>query len=183
MPLSQFLKYIYLAQFSQPESDRQLYRVLRGRRAVRIVELGIGSLQRAVRMIELAQGYADGGPIHYTGMDLFEDRPSGREPLSLVEAHRTLKPTRAQIRLVPGKEGQSVARTANLLLGTDLLLISADTTDPILDAAWFYIPRMLHDGSLVLREQSDGNGGFAFTCLAHLDIAQRANRCGIRRAA
>jgi hypothetical protein len=43
-----------------------------------------------------------------------------------------------------------LADAANNLTGTDLLLVANTITDDDLAPAWFYLPRMLHAGSLVL---------------------------------
>lgn len=146
------VKYLYLAWFSHPEPHRKLYRLVRRRRPARIVELGIGTADRALRMIAVAQRYAPGGKVSYVGIDLFEARPAGVPGLSLKEAYRRLRPTGAGIRLLPGDPLTMLSATANSLPGIDLMLISADQDAASLAKAWFYVPRMLHAGSIVLRE-------------------------------
>jgi hypothetical protein len=64
--------------------------------------------------------------------------------------------TGAQLRLVPGDPLSALARCANSLANTDLLIISAGHDPAGLEPAWFYIPRMLHAGSLVFLEEQTG---------------------------
>lgn len=145
------LRYACLAFLSKPAEDRRLYRVAKKRRVTRIVELGIGSLARSLNLISVCQRYTPDTPISYTGLDWFEERPAGHETLSLIDAHRQLKAAGAETRLMPGGPAKALPAVANSLLGTDLLLLSPEATDDALAAAWFFLPRILHDGSLILR--------------------------------
>ena len=150
------LRYLYLAWLSGPGYERQLYRLIRRQQIRSIVEIGIGEARRALRMIEVAQGTAPIGPIRYTGIDAFESRASGEAPgLTLKEAYRTLKPTGARVQVVPGDPLSALSRVANTLLGTELLIISADQDRAAIEQAWFYVPRMLVKRSIVLMEEQD----------------------------
>jgi hypothetical protein len=71
---------------------------------------------------------------------------------------------------------------ANSLTGTDLLIVSADQQGESLDRAWFYVPRMLHDASVVLVEDADG-GATTFRQLAKSEIVSRYVGDMRRRAA
>ena len=147
------LRYLYLAYFSQPASERSLYRLIRREKPQRIVEIGIGRALRAVRMIQVAARYRGGADnIRYAGIDLFEARTVPASGMSLKEAHRVLKATAARVQLIPGDPLSALTRTANALAGTDLLIISAGHEKASLDAAWFYVPRMLHSRTRVLME-------------------------------
>ena len=151
------LKYLYLAYFSAPKADRALYRALRRRRIRKIVEMGVGSGLRSTRLIQVAQRYAAGGPVHFTGIDLFEDRPPNQPGLSLKTAFRMFRKTGVRARLIPGKPYDALHQFANCLPDTDLLLISADQDAASLALAWFYVPRMLYADSLVLQEVVSGD--------------------------
>ncbi len=148
------LKYFYLAYLSRPKSERAIYRVIRRSRVRNIVEMGIGDGRRAQRMIRLAQSWSTSQRVRYTAIDAFELRPEEAGPgLTLKDAYRKLKATGARVQVVPGDPLTALARVANSLTGTDLILISADQDEAALDAAWFYVPRMLHPGSQVLFEE------------------------------
>jgi hypothetical protein len=146
------LQFLALAWFSRPAHERCLYRDLRRSGGTAIVELGVGDARRARRLIAVAGRYASGARISYAGIDLFEARPVDAPGLRLKEAHRELTRTGAHIRLVPGDPLSALARSANALTSTDLLVISADLDSASLERAWFYVPRMLHPGSRVFLE-------------------------------
>lgn len=170
------LKYFQLAYFSRPKSDRAIYRAIRRCRACKIVEMGIGDGRRAERMIRLAQSWSEGRPVRYTAIDPFELRAQEAGPgLSLKNAYRKLKATGARVQVVPGDPLPALARVANSLIGTDLVLISADQDEASLDAAWFYVPRMLHDGSQVLFEEIEDSVS-RWRVLSHAHVRKLAQR-------
>lgn len=156
------LKFYYLAYASKPKPERSLYRAVRKLRVARIVEFGLTSLSRSRRLIEVAQRFAPSGIVNFTGIDLFEsaaDMPAAETTIrpSLIDVFRSLKPAGASLRLLPGDLGVVLSDAANTLTGTDLLLIGHSVADDDLEPAWFYLPRMLHPGSLVLRECKQPN--------------------------
>lgn len=184
MRLATCVRYLYLAYLSKPVSDRVLYRAVRRNRVRKILEIGIGDAARTLRMIHLARRFAEGEPVRYAAIDLFEARPAASgASLSLKEAHRLLTTTQAQIQLIPGEPAQALSRAANSLPNVDLVLISAAHSDSSLAEAWFYVPRMLHGGSAVYRETSHVPGGA--TTLARLEAAaiQTLASASRRRAA
>jgi len=152
----QYLRYAYAAYFSKPASDRLLVRMVRKHRPRSIVELGVRSSERSVRLIRMATTYAD-GDIRYTGVDLFEQRPPEQPALTLKGTHRLLKQTGAKVQLAPGDPFMALARYANMLSNTDLVVISKDQDEEALNRAWFYLPRMLHEKSLVFQEETKGD--------------------------
>lgn len=125
----------------------------------------MGTTARTLRMIGLAQRGAAGEAVRYVAIDMFEARASGDLPgLSLKEAHRLLKPTGAQVQLIPG-DPRALSRAANALQNIDLVIISAEHDDASLEGAWFYLPRMLHAHSAVFREVRDAATGAALPSL------------------
>jgi hypothetical protein len=177
------LRYLYLAHLSQPKSVRQLYRLAKRRQVCRIVEVGISDVRRAVSLIEVAQRYAGSRKVAYTGIDWFDARPQPLAPLSLKEAYRLLRPTGANVRLVPGEPGRSLAAAANAHQNTDLILISHAVADGEMSSGWFYVPRMLHERSIVLREHLNAEGQAAFTPLMQAQVSAWAARDAKHRAA
>ena len=151
VPAAGFLKSTYLRYFAKPVHDRRLFSLIHRHQIDSIVELGVGTGVRAVRMIELAQRHA--AEVRYAGIDLFEARPDAEQGMSLKQAYKTLRATGAKVQLVPGDPFSSLARAANSLMGTQLLLISADQDEQSLERAWFYIPRILAPQPLVLIER------------------------------
>ena len=152
--MSNRLRFFYLSYLSKPVSDRLIYRAIPRRKVLKIVEVGVGRGVRAERMIEAAGFSSPAGQVQYTGIDVFEARSASDGPgLTLKTAHRLLKATGARIRLLPGDPFSALARAANTLMGTDLVVISADQDAHSLARAWFYLPRMLHPRSLVYWEE------------------------------
>ena len=165
------LRFLYLSHFSKPASDRAVYRAIRNGPIQRIVELGIGTGQRASRMIELAALQSSPGQVRYTGIDLFEARtPSDGRGLTLKAAHRD--------------PFSALARAANNLGGSQLVIISAGHDPDSLARAWFYVPRMLSEGSHVLIEEPSGpEGEVSLRRLTPDEIDRLADAATLRRAA
>jgi hypothetical protein len=178
-----WLKYAYLAFASKPKSDRQLYRLVKLHRVCRIVELGIGSLERSAALIGVGQRYVADGKVAYTGLDWFDARPGDLPALTLKQAHRELQATGAQIRLTPGEPARSLRGIANAHAHTGMLLISASVADSTLESAWFYVPRMLDGRSIVLRERLNGAGESAFELVSMQKLAEFVERASTRQAA
>lgn len=178
------VKYSYLAYFSNPASDRPIYRELRQHPVERIVEIGLGSAVRAQRMIEMASSLREGAPLEYCGIDLFEGRPAQRPGIALKAAYKLLRGLQADIRLIPGDPYTALSRSANDLPGTDLLLIAADQDPESMMRAWMFVPRMLHERSLVLREETRG-GQTQFEPLSRTQVESLAltARKPLRRSA
>jgi len=158
------LRSLYLSYFSKPKGYRPLYRAIRKRPPTKIVELGIGTAERTLRMLELC---AAGAETNYTGIDLFEARGEGAG---------------VKVRLVPGDPFSALSRTANASAGQDLILISADQDRESLARAWFYVPRMMHPGTLVLLEETV-NGEPVLSQLLLVDVETLAQAPKVRRAA
>lgn len=160
LSLTQRLKYLYLAYFSKPAAERTLYRAIRKRRVRRIVELGVGSGERALRLIAVAQMNAGDEPVRYVGVDLFEGRPAEAAPgLSLKEAHKLMQPSGAKVQFLPGDPFSALARGANGVSGVELLIVAADLDEAALARAWFYVPRMLAERGEVYVEEPSGPSG------------------------
>ena len=183
MAAANWFRYTYLARLSKPKGDRELYRLIKRQQACRIIEIGMGDTSRAVSMIQVAQRFAGDKKVWYTGIDLFEARPEGQSAISLKEAYRILRATEAGIRLVPGTPARSLSSAANAHPNTDLIVIGPGVAEDELHGAWFYMPRMLHENSTILSEQHAADGQVSFNSITRTQIAERAARESMRRAA
>lgn len=177
------LGYARLAYFAKPQHERRIYKEIRRRKVCRIVEIGIGSAHRAVDLVSTAQRYAGDATVSYTGFDWFEERQAGCQPLPLIHAHRQLQLTGAKVRLTPGFPPATVPQVANSLQRSDLILISAAVDDASLDRTWFYVPRMCHPGTLVLREIADNEDERRLEPISVGELERRAADRESRRAA
>jgi hypothetical protein len=150
----------------------------------RILELGIATGQRGLRMIELAGLLYRPGKIEYAGLDMFESRSAGDGPgMSLKMAHRTLGRTGATIRLIPGDPYGGLSRWANSLGRLDLVVVSARLEAESLGQAWFYVPRLLHEETEVFQERLLAGGRTALCRLSGDEIGGLAKAAARRRAA
>jgi hypothetical protein len=171
--LGRLLRSLYLLHFSQPAADRVLWKAVKNRPIRSIVELGVGLGGRTERLLEIAAWRTAGEPIRYTGIDLFECRPASRPQLALKQAYHDLRATGHTIRLLPGDPYSALARSANALTGTDLVLIAAGLDEASLERAWRYVPRMLHDQSLMFQQSPIGDKGLHAWRLMPLQEIQR----------
>ena len=178
------LRVLYLLHLSKPPHNRGVYRTIYRRKVRTILELGVGSGERAVRMIEAARWQTPARQIQYTGVDLFESGADANGlSLTLKGAHRLLQTTGAKIRLVPGDPFAAMARTANGLGPTDLVIVSAGLDRGSLDRAWFYLPRVLHPASVVLEELRTPSGELVLRPVGPREIDERSTLNVRRRAA
>jgi hypothetical protein len=150
LPIFSYLRQLYLRYFSKPIADRPIYRAIQRHHVLKIVELGIGDCHRALRMIEVARAAAPGEEIQYFGLDLFEGRAEKDGPgLSLKEAHQLLRGTGVRVQLAPGNPADGLIRMANGLGNVDLMIVPAELDSESFARFWFFMPRMLHEKSLV----------------------------------
>jgi hypothetical protein len=104
----------------------------------------------------------------------------------LKQAFGDLRGTGVTARLVPGDPHSALARTANSLSGTDLLILSADIDRDSLAQAWRFVPRMVHANTLVFQQiAGPGPGKHTWKQLAYGEVLRLAeqSRGALRRAA
>jgi hypothetical protein len=183
---TQFLRSSYLFYFSKPAADRPLYKALHGKPLRSVVELGVGKGERTKRLFEVLGWSAGGEQIRYTGIDLFEARPD-KSGMALKQAFGVLKQEGVKLQLVPGDPLAALGRTANMLSGTDLVIVGADQEPHSLARAWKYLPRMIHADTLIYQQEGNlASGNWTYRLLTRLEVerlATTANRTQHRRAA
>ena len=148
------LKYLYWAYLSHPAADRQVYRVVRKRPIRSILEVGMGAAQRTQRMLQLALGHKLAEPLAYTGVDLFEDRPAGEPRIALKDAFTLLRRMNVRAKLIPGDPFSALGRLGNAPSPADLIVVGADVDQAALSRAWCFVPRLMHDATLVFAQSS-----------------------------
>ena len=175
---------LHLTYCSQPKADRATYRFVLKHKPCSIIEFGLGTALRATRLLALANSYAEKEEISYAGIDLFEARPESNPGTPLKRAHRLLSPLAGRVRLVPGDPHCALIQLANVVGGTDLIIISADQEPASLTQAWFYFPRMMHETTHVLWEQPQGSAAKTkFVEVSHEEIRRLAAAATPRRRA
>lgn len=175
------LRLFHSCYFSNPPANRPIYLAIRRSRALKIVELGIGDGSRAMRMIAVAKLASPGMDVEYCGLDRFEDQAGPR--LTLKGAHRLLGDVGGRVRLVPGDPPESIVRIANSLGKVDLLILPAELESPSIARVWFFVPRMLHQRSIVLIEREQPDGRRELDVMSRQTIDGLAAAGAIRRAA
>jgi hypothetical protein len=164
------IRLFYLCYFSKPQPQRVVYRSIRRNRARKIVELGVGSAARALRMIETANRCSPGDETHYVGIDRFEG------------AHQLLNGKATRVQLLPGNPSETLARAANSLGKVDLLIVPEELESADSVRVWFFVPRMLHERSVVFVERKLADGQTSLRLKPREEI-DRAATAGVRRAA
>lgn len=184
MSLLSSLKLFHLLHFSKPATDRALYRAIHAQKYRKMLLLGLGTGERALRMIEVASVYVPPKELHLIGVDPFEDRTPAEGPgLPLRTAYRMLHATGARVQLVPGNAAEGLMRTANSLGQVDLLVLSAAVSPDQLGRAWFFVPRLLHERSEVYVEQAGADGKGTLQRMNHIQISTLSDAVARRRAA
>ena len=171
-PISAF-KFFQMTWLSKPAPDRLIYKLIKRRSIRSIVEIGLGDGTRCSKLIAVAQKFNPDAKIKYTGVDLFDAREEGVEPLKLIEMHRKLNAVEAKTQLVPGDLGSALPRIANAHLRTDLVIISAGFKENQFEATQMFLPRMLHPSSIVLIQDYEDE---EFYVHSRLEIEKMANQ-------
>jgi hypothetical protein len=178
------LRLFYFRYLSKPVADRPIYRAIGRQKVRKIVELGIGDASRALRMMEVARQASAASDVHYVGMDLFEGRTEANgQGLSLKAAHQLLRGAGARVQLVPGNPSDGLMRLANSLGKVDLLIVPAELESPAAARMWFFVPRMLHERSMVFIEGQSAEGERLLRLKPRHEIDQFAAAGPSRRAA
>jgi hypothetical protein len=174
-----------LLYFSQPAADRALFKAVQSRPIRSIVELGLSLESRTPRLLEIAAWREECLPLRYTGIDLFEGRGGNSRGPKLKQAHAALRLANVRVQLVPGDPHAALARVANALTGTDLVVIAEDQDRESLARAWNWLPRMLKPESLVFLEEASGKNGSIWRLVPLAEVRQLAAAAGrlLRRAA
>lgn len=177
------IRQAYLCYFSKPQADRPVYRAVRRSHAQKILELGVGSGLRSLRLIEVAKKASPGREIHYIGMDPFEARyPTEGTGLTFKAAHQLLRADGVRVQLVPGEPVESIPRMANSLGKVDLMILPGMLDSADYNRFWFFVPRLLHEKSLVFIEQKLADGRTQMQLMPPSKISTLAS-AGVRRAA
>jgi hypothetical protein len=190
LSVGSLLRSSYLLYFSKPAGDRALYQAISKQSVRSLVELGLDLSGRTERILEVVSWKGAHEPIRYTGIDLFDARPLPAPRLPLKQAFTALRKPHSgltlNVQLVPGDPASALARVANSLARTDLLVIHASQDQESLARAWAWIPRMLTSSSLVLVEgPAQTSGPSSWRKLTLPEVHQLAAQAGAnkRRAA
>lgn len=184
MSLRSRLQLFYLLHLCKPATDRAVFRAIHRAKAQRILELGLTSTKRTLRMLSVSQLANPTKVPYYVGIDLFEDRPEpGRLTWSLRDAYRNLRAAGARVRLIPAEPLAGLMQAANELGKLDLVVFSAEAVPGNDSRAWLFLPRLLHQDTQVFCENLDGRQPVGFQRLDITTINRLAAAALKRRAA
>ena len=172
------LRSLWLTRLSKPAGERALYRHALKTPPRRILELGVGTLARTERLLEVATAATPPGDLTYVGLDRFESRlPSDPPGVSLKEAHQRLH-GKARVQLVPGNIDSALARVCNHLGVFDLVVISSANDERHLSRCWFFLQRITAAETTVFIQS-----GQTWSVLAKSKIDDMAAKAVLARAA
>lgn len=172
------LRSLWLTRLSKPAGERTLYRHALKTPPRRILELGLGTLGRTERLLEIAGSSIAAADLAYVGLDRFESRAAtDAAGVSLKEAHRRLH-GKARVQLVPGNIDSALARVCNHLGLFDLVVISAANDERHLSRCWFFLQRITTAQTTVFVESASG----AWSLLPKAKIDEMAARAVLQRA-
>ena len=168
---------LWLTRLSQPAGERIIYRHALKSPPRRILELGLGTLNRTERLLDIARTAVAVADITYVGVDPFEGRGPGDPPgVSLKDAHRRLH-DRAKVQLVPGGL-DSLSRVCNRLTTFDLVVIAAPTDERQMSRCWFFLQRLTSPQTTIFTESASHTWSLmtkaSLDALASQSVLQRA---------
>ena len=177
------LRSLWLTRLSKPAGERTIYRHALKTPPRRILELGIGTLGRTERLLEVAAAATPTADLTYVGLDRFESRsPTDPPGVSLKQAHQRLH-SLARVQLVPGNSDTSLSRLCNHLGLFDLILISADNDPRHIERSWFFIQRIVSAQTTILVElPASGSQPGAWKSIDKARVNELASRTLLKRA-
>ena len=165
------LRSLWLTRLSKPAGERTIYRHALKTPPRRILELGIGTLGRTERLLEVAAAATPTADLTYVGLDRFESRsPTDPPGVSLKQAHQRLH-GKARVQLVPGN-------VCNHLGVFDLVVISAANDERHLARSWFFLQRITNSQTTVFVESASRT----WSVLSKAKIDEMAARSVLQRA-
>jgi hypothetical protein len=172
------MRSLWLTRLSKPAGERVLYRHTLKAPPRRILELGLGMLDRTERLLEVAGSSIAAADLTYVGLDRFESRAATDAPgVSLKQAHQRLR-GKARVQLVPGNIDSALARVCNHLGVFDLVVISSANDERHLARCWFFLQRVTTAQTTVFIESAGG----AWNLLPKAKIDDMAARAVLQRA-
>ncbi len=153
-----WLQRLYWRHLSKPANERDLFIHVLENPVGSILEIGIGSGERAKRLLPLCTKPEGIAQIRYAGVDPFESAPAGQPHLNLKQAHRMLAELGVKAHLIPGDPQFAISRVANLVQPSDLIIIDgeweSDTETGRTIATW--LPRLCHSKSTLFTSSVQG---------------------------
>lgn len=166
---------LWLNNFAKPQEERVLVQYLQSHPVERMLEIGVGTLERAERVL----GAASSKTLRYVGIDPFESRsPQDQPGVSLKEAHQRLG-QKASCQFIPGPVDTTLARVCNHIGLFDMVAVSNGLDDRALERVWFFVRRVVKPTSAVFHQSAEG----AWSEVARDELDRRSRQVLGRQAA
>ena len=175
-----WLQRLYWRYLSKPANERDLFLHVLENPISSILEIGIGSGERAKRLLPLCSKPEGVAQIRYAGVDPFESASAGQPHLNLKQAHRMLAELGVKAHLIPGEPQSALPRVVSLVQPSDLILIDGvwDNDSDAAKAVQTWLPRVSHSQSAIFASKTVGG---LFVRQATPEFA--ADHAGLQRAA
>jgi len=135
----------------------QLFAEVKKVRPKNIMEIGVWTGERARKMIGVASRFHPKGSLHYYGFDLFESMDNekftkevSKQPPTIKIVEEKLKKTRANIHLYKGDTVMVLPDQEATLPKMDIVFIDGGHSLETIANDWFYVSKLLHQGSVVI---------------------------------
>lgn len=153
-----WLQRLYWRYLSKPANERDLFLHVLENPISSILEIGIGSGERAKRVLPLCTKSEGVAQIRYAGVDPFESATAGQPHLNLKQAHRMLAELGVKAHLIPGEPQSALSRVVSLVQPSDLILIDGDWENgsDASKAIQTWLPRLSHSGTAIFASKSVG---------------------------
>jgi hypothetical protein len=153
-----WLQRLYWRYLFKPAEERALMLFVLENPIGSILEIGIGSGDRAKRLLPICTKPEGVAQIRYAGLDPFESAPEGTHHLNLKQAHRMLAELGVKAHLIPGDIKSAVSRVAHMILPSDLVIIDGDWASDSDSgrAIEQWLPRLCHASSAIFASSCKG---------------------------
>jgi hypothetical protein len=171
---------LYWRYFAKPASERDLSMYVLENPVVSILEIGLGTGDRFQRLIPLIKKSQSTTQIRYAGVDPFESATDTQPHMSLKQAHRVLAELGVKAHLIPGDSESAIARVANLVLPSDLIIVDGqwEADSAVGRAVRNWLPRLCHDQTAIFASSEPGQ-----PLVSRARPASVVERQALRRAA
>lgn len=180
----QFLRQIYLARFSHPAQNRDIFREFYRRKPASLFVLGVDSSTLVQELTGLMREWHPTERVRLALLDPFDARPASSPKLTVRETNARFAELPVRLTLHPGDPACTLPRVANQLGTADAILLSPSIDADAFSSAWYFLPRLMHATS-VLIEGSGGAAEVSYKAVPAEEVSRRANGsvAKIRRAA
>lgn len=153
-----WLQRLYWRYLSKPANERDLFLHVLENPIGSILEIGIGSGERAKRLLPLCTKSEGVAQIRYAGVDPFESAAAGQPHLNLKQAHRMLAELGVKAHLIPGEPQSALPRVVSMVQPSDLILIDGNWDDgsDAANAIKNWLPRLSHSGTAIFASSTVG---------------------------